>query len=697
MLSGKQKSPFRFAISATFTAEPIEPVLCFWGEQLGAKVEVRFAPYNQISQTLLDPASEFSFNAHGVNIILARLEDLSAAGHLEANLHDLVQHIRAASTRLAPALIFCLCPSSPGFACASGLDSFLANSLSEVPGVQFLHFDEVRKLYPVERWYSQEGDQLGKIPFTEAYYTALGTALVRQAYALQAPPFKVIALDCDNTLWQGICGEDGPAGIVLDAPRRVLQEFMLEQREAGMLLAIVSKNNEEDVWETFRLHPDMPLQPRHFSGWRINWEAKAENLRSLAAELSLSPDSFIFVDDNPRECAEIEETLPQVLALALPPDVLEIPHFLDHVWAFDHLLVTEEDRNRSAYYAQAQEFGRELHKAVSLEDFVAGLQVRVAVNRMTPATLPRVAQLTQRTNQFNFSTIRRSEAEMQALSCSDTHECFTAVVSDRFGEYGLTGVLILEIAPGELRVDTLLLSCRVLGRGVEHRLMAFIGGMAHERGLDVVSLRFRTTAKNAPSRQFLDTLEAERRVAAEGEIEFRFQAGYLGQLEWKPAVAAQPPQPAQQKAAVSEHRHSELARIARTLSTPVQILDHMRASRSVAEPQHVPMTDTERQLASIWQDLLRKPAVLPGDNFFDLGGHSLLAVLLLLRIRETFQMELSVDDVYSGTVTLSELAQKIEAYQQSDVSAEEYAALVAEIELLSDDEVRALLAREDVA
>src|SRR5205823_8812586 len=174
----------------------------------------------------------------------------------------------------------------------------------------------------------------------------------RKIHAMQMTPYKVVALDCDDTLWQGICGEDGPWGVVLDPPRRALQQFMLAQHDAGMLLCLCSKNNEEDVVATFRARREMPLHLEHFVARRINWQAKSTGLAELAHELDLDLASFIFVDDNPEECGEVQADRPEVLALPLPSHAGEIPDFLKHVWAFDRLRITEEDRKRTALYGQ---------------------------------------------------------------------------------------------------------------------------------------------------------------------------------------------------------------------------------------------------------------------------------------------------------------------------------------------------------
>ncbi len=691
--TGAVLSSFQFAISATFSAEPLQPTISFWGRQLSVNFQARFSPYNQLVQSLLDPAGEFAKNSHGVNVLLVRLEDLGPAAALdmvEAHLCELLDALRKTSADHIAPIIVCLCPSSTAFVADTGraafsrkMGSWIESSLAETPGVQFLHFDEIQNRYPVANWESATGDRLGKIPYTEEYFRALATALVRNAHSLFMAPYKVIVLDCDDTLWKGICGEDGPGGVSIDPPRRALQEFMLQQRDAGMLLCMASKNNEQDVLDVFSERPEMPLQLRHFAAWRINWESKADSVASLAQELQLGLDAFIFVDDNPKECAEASERLPELLSLALPPDVTEIPHFLDHVWAFDHAVVTEEDRNRNAYYAQTQKFGHEIHKTTNMAEFIAGLQLRVNMTPLRAETLARAAQLTQRTNQFNFTTIRRSEAELQSLVRDGSHECFTLEVSDRFGDYGITGLVIFSKLQADLVVDTFLLSCRVLGRGVEHRVMAWLGETALAREAEFVEAPFVPTKRNLPARQFLESLGAGS----------RFPAAALRRLVWRPVEA--PVAVSSTGAAGKGSRFLEFARIAATLSSPGQIQAAVALERRGEATPQTGMTETEQALSAIWAELLERPGVGVADNFFDLGGHSLLAVLLLLRIKETFGVELPVDDVYSGSLTLGDLATRIETFQMGAMDPAEYERLLQEIEGLSEEEVQALLANEE--
>lgn len=686
-----------FAVAASFTAEPLEAALLFWGRQLQTPFEVRFAPFNQLMQTLLDSAGVFAQNRHGVNVLLVRFEDLGAFTGGDAAA--LAAAVREAPERTSVPLIVVLCPASFQAAPSQAAREQFLPLAGEAPGVQVIDESEIRRFYPVENWYDASGDGIGRIPYTETYFAALGTALVRRAHALLTAPYKAVAVDCDNTLWLGTCGEDGPEGVTLGASRRALHEFLLAQREAGLLLCLCSKNNEADVWETFAAHPEFPLQPRHFTAWRLNWESKAANIGALAEELNIGTDTFIFLDDNARETAEVAGSLPEVLSLTLPEDGGLLPLWLDHLWAFDHPVVTEEDRRRSSSVAQTREFGRELRAASNLEEFVSSLELRVDVARLAAERFSRAAQLTKRTNQFNCTSVRRTEAELHALLQTGRHEIFTAEVSDRFGDYGLTGLLIVEKREDEYRAETFLLSCRVLGRGVEHRLLAFLGEHAEENGVHHVTVPFTPSRRNRPACDFLEAVSGGRRVETPGGLLYSFEATAIQGLRWKPGRKSEVGEPRPARPAPAARGFVEFDRIARELRTPEQVLAEMRReARSALRLETgdgAAQTDVERRLAAIWAEILQRSSISVHDNFFDLGGHSLLAVLLLLRVKEEFGVELSVDDVYSGTLTLRELARTIEARQAGDVAPEEYQALLAEIEGLSDEEVRALLAAEE--
>ena len=685
------------AISATFTAEAIQPGLTFWMRELGLAADIRFAAYHQVFQQLLDPAGLLGSNAGGVNVVLVRFDDWPGGGAAE-----LVDAVRAAAGRMAVPLVIVLCP---GVLCPGAvqfddaLDNAVRRGVAGLPSVYLLTAAEIAELYPVAEVLDPDGNELGHVPYTPLYFVALATALARKIHAILAPPFKVAALDGDDTLWAGICGEDGPEGVVLDAPRRALQEFLAERRRAGLLLALCSKNNEEDVAATFRAHPDMPLGPGDFAARRINWDSKAGNLASLADELELGLDTFILVDDNAKEVQEVRAGAPQVLALLLPARAEEIPGFLAHVWAFDRARITEEDRRRGEMYVQRAERARVARSSASLEDFLASLELEAKIAPMEPAQVERVAQLTGRTNQMNATCIRRSAAEIGRLSA----ECLTVHVTDRFGSYGLTGAIFFRVAAGALVVDTFLLSCRALGRGVEHRMVARLGEIAVERGLEFVEIPFVSAQRNRPARLFLESLGA---TAASGV--FRLSAADAAGVRYNAAVR-RPPGPGvpsgddtlvgQLAEPASPPARPDYVRIATLLRTPEQIFAALRATSRRRTSLHdidAPRTRLERDLVVLWAELLNVESVGIHENFFELGGHSLLAVQLLSRVRQIYGVDLSLEVVYSGEFMVAELAKAIEL-KEIEQAGGDYGELIAELDGLSDAEVRALLAEEQDA
>ncbi len=214
----------------------------------------------------------------------------------------------------------------------------------------------------------------------------------------------------------------------------------------------------------------------------------------------LGLDSFAFIDDNPVECAAVRAALPEVLTVELPEDPSRIEPLLNHLWPLDHLRVTSEDRVRTEMYKQDVQRRHLESQSVSLAAFLTRLDLRVEIAPPSPAQLARVAQLTQRTNQFNCNNIRHTESDLQALGS----EILAVSVSDRFGDYGLVGVLIFTATPEALTAGSFLLSCRALGRGIEHRMLASLGRIALDRGLPYVDVLFTPTRKNRPALQFLE-------------------------------------------------------------------------------------------------------------------------------------------------------------------------------------------------
>jgi FkbH-like protein len=649
-------------ISATFRAEPVAEALAFWLRELRFEHKISFVPYNQVFQSLLDPSGALSATGDGFNIVLLRWQDLDSGSMFESNVSELAQALKTAASRCKQPILVLVCPPSPERASDVRYREVETRFVADVQagrGVCVLTPAIYERWYPMGQHCDPDADRLGNAPYTSMGFAALATAIARRLDALRRPPFKVIVLDCDNTLWRGILGEEGVEGIRMDPPYQDIQRYMRAQRDAGMLLTISSKNILADVEEVFRMRQDMTLRQSDFVSWRVNSEAKSNNIRDLAAELGLGLDAFIFVDDSPTECAEVQSHCPEVLTVQLPEAIDEIPAFLDHVWAFDQWQITSEDKKLTAMYAEKLERERSQKSATNVAAFLAGLQLKIDINPVEPEKLPRVSELTQRTNQFNCTTIRRSESDLQALVNLDHYECLTADVSDRFGSYGLVGVVIYRVVGLVLEVDSFLLSSRAQGRGVEHRIVQHLGQIAISRGLQTVRIPFRPSAKNTPALMFLQSIGGEHKLENEGGFSVALPAQLAAEITHQQTVGeivddAVIEGPRKETATALPPLFREYCHLAVALREPEQIVGEIRRSRvpvsRTPEVEFVPPRNpVEQTLTGIWADILGLDRVGIHDNFFDLGGDSLRLGIVLSVIRRTFGRELSMVDLFRYT------------------------------------------------
>jgi len=396
----------------------------------------------------------------------------------------------------------------------------------------------------------------------------------------------------------------------------------------------------------FDRRSDMPLKREHLVAWRINWKSKAENIQSLAQELGLGLGSFVFIDDNPVDCADVSIHCPAVLTLQLPREGESLAAFLEHVWAFDRQAATREDGERTRMYRE--EARRRQHRAqsLSLQDFIQGLELRVTVAEAAPDELERISQLTLRTNQFNLTTVRRSTEDIRAYLERGAH-CLTARVADRFGDYGLVGVVLYESQSDRYDVDTLLLSCRVLGRGVEHALVANLGRRALDEGKRFVRFSYRPSDRNSPALEFITSVGEQYRDA--GGSSWTFPAEYLAGVTYQPEERASAPVDAQPAPASfgGGDLPVRLRRIAEELHDIGRLAKAIEEHRLGKEPLPLATDGTlETALANIWKKVLGRPRLGLDDNFFDAGGNSLKAVLVIAAIKRQLNKALTIVSLF---------------------------------------------------
>lgn len=666
-------------IAATFVAEPLEPPLDWILTEANLKDEIRFSPYNQVFQELLTPTSDLGRNAGGINVLLIRLEDFVrdqknaqlARKIVERTTQELAEAVAKYAARSTGTLILVILP--PGPHVTEGLSTALVDAsralgprVGGLPGVHWL--DTVQIDAPIAgRAYDADRDALAHIPYTDEYYAALAALLARRIHGIRVPPAKVLVLDCDNTIWRGVVGEDGVDGIELTEPYLALQEFAVGLQAKGILICLASKNTAADVLEVFEKRAAMRLQSRHLVAHRINWLPKPANIRALAAELNLGLDAFVFIDDNPVECAQMRAELPQVATLQLPPEP-GIADFVQHLWLFDKLTVTAEDSARTRMYQENSARRAVEAAAGDIGEFLATLALRIDIAPPAAEEWARLEQLAQRTNQFNFTTRRRTAAQLRAEVAEGNH-VLRVRVSDRFGDYGLVGALMARATQGVLSVDNLLLSCRVLGRGVEHAMLRHLGEVATASGLSHVTLSYLPTARNIPARAFADSVAVEFATTGSDGIVYRIPAEVASRIAHEPGhdpveviearIAEEKKATAASAAPADPNRSERYMRLSRVAMSGKSVLDAMASAslrrRALASPLVAPTSATEVRMLSIWERVLRIEGLGVLDDFFASGGTSLLSVELFADIKRCFGVQLPLTAILDAP-TVSKLS-----------------------------------------
>lgn len=562
---------YPLVLCSTFVLDPIETGLKKLGRAFGNNFQVRLAPYAQILQQLLDPTSDLATNT-GTSVVFLRVSDwlrelseerIKQVDELTDWLRSTVdEHLAAFKnhrTFASGPTIVILCPSSrqedptdlgPVLApeddlgtrllseVIEKLEARIASELKLIPGLSCVVASELHAAYDVpDQIFDPFREELAHIPFVDAYYLFLSALVVRFVYPKTHGPKKVIVLDCDNTLWSGVVGEVGPGGIQFDECHRRLHQKLSQIAESGILVCLCSKNEEHDVWSVFEKRHDFGLKRDQIVASAINWTAKSENIREMAYILNLGLDSFIFIDDNPVECAEVRSGCPSVLTIQWPLESELANRLLDHLWELDVLSTTKEDRKRTQLYKEEFQRQQVKNKSGNFQQFLDSLQLRIDFNPLSEEVLARASQLTLRTNQFNFTTIRRSESELRKIAENSDYYCRTIHVSDRFGDYGLVGLILARIGEDCLEVDTFLLSCRVLGRGVEHQMAADLGRVALDNKKQQVFWKHIPTDRNAPARNLLTKIAGGEVIAnSDGVREYYADAETLSHFQLKAEV-----------------------------------------------------------------------------------------------------------------------------------------------------------------
>lgn len=527
-ITGK-KAQVKIALLPSFTLKGLKENLFVQLHQLNIVSDIFVADYNQYAQEILDPHSKlYQFGADIIFLFIDTQNILSDEYFMPYGISDR-QRKKWVKNKFAEiqSLIDILSARSKAKIVVHNFSIPLYSPLVILENKQEFGFHEsleklnslLRDAYKKNNQvfifdYNSFSSQIGKLRMVDHSMYYLGDIHVNfefiphlsYAYSGYIKPLlsltkKCIVLDLDNTLWGGVVGEDGVSGIKLGPtpqgrPYWEFQKYLLALYKRGVILAINSKNNPSDALEAIEKHPYMVLKSEHFASMQMNWNDKATNMRALAKEINIGLDSFVFFDDDVINRELVSKEIPEITVVDVPKNPALFPQTLLELNVFNTYQLTEEDLKKGEMYAQQRRREEFAQSVTNLDDFLKELKIVVTLEPVNEFTIPRIAQLTQKTNQFNLTTKRYMQEEVGGMNSQKNISIIAIKVEDKFGDNGLTGVCIVRKEKSEWIIDSFLMSCRVIGRKVEQTLLSYLITQAKLAGVARVVGEYVPTKKN---------------------------------------------------------------------------------------------------------------------------------------------------------------------------------------------------------
>jgi FkbH-like protein len=531
--------PLRVALLADVSTQHLAPILRALFASHGVDAEVYEGGYDAVELEAFNPASGLYASQPQVVVVLQSTQKLKAAWYDFAGERAAFARARASAceevwkailgrTRAHVVQSTFVLPCERPFGnfgltvtdtlqnAVRELNRELALRACQVPGVLLVDVDQLASWIGRRSFLDEKLWALSKSLCALEHLPDVAQNVVDVALAASGRTVKCVVLDLDNTLWGGVVGDDGLEGIGLGdldegGAFRSFQHYLRELSRRGIILAVCSKNDEAVARRVFQEHPAMVLKEEHIAVFVANWDDKATNLRRIRDALRIGFDAMVFLDDNPFERNLVRRALPEVIVPELPEDPALYVRFVSELNLFETASASALDAQRNVLYQDQARRDAERGRFEGIEAYLESLDTAVAFRRFESRDLPRIAQLVQRSNQFNLTTRRHSEAECAAMMQDEgAWFPFTLTVQDRFGDFGLVLVAVLRRAGTALDIDTFLMSCRVLQRGVEQHAINKIFDYARSRGFERVTGRFIPTAKNGLVREFFPQFGFER-------------------------------------------------------------------------------------------------------------------------------------------------------------------------------------------
>lgn len=548
----------RIAVLADFATQHLIPLLRGLFARNQIEAEIHAGDYDTIETEIHDPGSElYAFNPKFI-VILCATQKLTARFYASADAGDfiaretgrLAQLWSAVRARCSATIIQgnYITPSERSFGhyelmvdvslghAVSRINAHMVQDARHAGNVLLCDIDHIAGEIGRRHWFDERLWHIAKYPCRVEHLPLIAQGIVDVALAVLGPFVKCVILDLDNTLWGGVIGDDGVDGITLGGYDEgeafvAFQRFILSLKQRGIILAVVSKNEHAAAIQPFHTHPDMVLRETDIAVFIANWNNKADNIRRVQEILNIGFDSMVFLDDNPFERGLVREMLPEVIVPELPEDPSLYLRAIADLNLFDTASYSAADGKRNDQYREEAQRALARDAFTDISDYLRSLDMRLKAERFRPANLARIVQLMQRSNQFNLTTSRFSEAACQAMM-ADTAQFvpFTITLSDKYGDYGLICVAVLKIAGDALEIAEFLMSCRVLKRGVEAFAMNEIVKLAQRSGCGKVTGRYLRTAKNDMVRNFY----ADFGFICTDELEGGSSAWALDVAAWAP-------------------------------------------------------------------------------------------------------------------------------------------------------------------
>jgi FkbH-like protein len=558
----KRNSFNRINISylASYTSEVLKPYIVVELAKKGYKGSLYFAPFNQFEQEIHNSDSGLYLSNPDVVILHNRIEDNHQdlvsrfAKYSESDLNSLADNIiqrhklmietlRSKSDTKIIVMNFGNLQMTEDFFTSSSiiqsqwvyiqkLNNRLLELCNKIPSCYVVNYQQIFNGIGLNNCIDPKLFYMARIPFNSNAQISFGKIISRTIAATYCSPAKCIVLDLDNTLWGGVIGEDGISGIQIsdEYPGNVFKDFqraLLGLRDQGVLLSIASKNNLDDVLEVFERHTDCLLKKNDFSSMQINWEDKASSIKKISKELNIGLDSIVFFDDNPVERDWVRKQLPNVKVIDVPKNSMDYLKALNESTFFDRLTITNEDKSRADIYQREQQKKIDLNKSVSVDDFLKDLKMTVNIGFSNDITITRIVQLLNKTNQFNLTTKRYSSADVTKIILNGGKVLWLSA-ADRYGDNGIVGVSILvKIKEKDWLIDSMLLSCRVIGRKIETVFLAEIIEILRSENANVVYGQYLPTKKNSIVSDFYNQNSFQLTDKKNNLWEFNLNESYL--------------------------------------------------------------------------------------------------------------------------------------------------------------------------